>query len=64
MRPNVIILLPPPLDQYLGLQQCIEDLPVQQLISKLSVEALDVAVLSGAARLDEQRPDDHREPFQ
>ena len=36
----------------LGLAQSVEDLPVEQLIAKAGVEALDVAVLPRAASLD------------
>lgn len=33
----------------------MEDLPIEQLIPNLAVEALDVAILSGTAFLNEQR---------
>ena len=52
-----IVQPPPLLDEYSGLGQCVEDLPVQELISQLAVEALVVAVLPRTARLDEQRLD-------
>src|SRR5215831_6872246 len=42
----------PALDDDLGLTQSVEDLAVEQLIAKAGVEALDVAVLPGAAPLD------------
>ena len=40
----------PSFDDHLGLCQRVEDLTVQQLIAKLPVEALDVAVLPRTAR--------------
>lgn len=46
-------LHPPALDERLGLQQCGEYLPVEQIIPKLPVERLFVAVSPGALRLDE-----------
>jgi putative ABC transport system substrate-binding protein len=42
----------PTLDDDLGLAQSVENLAVEQLIAKAGVEALDVAVLPGAAPLD------------
>ena len=47
-----IVLAPPVLDQHGRLRQRVEDLPVQQLVPELAVEALVVAVLPRAARLD------------
>src|SRR6516165_330670 len=43
----------------LGLAQSVEDLPVEQLIAKAGVEALDVAVLPRASGLGA----DNRDPF-
>ena len=40
------------LDHDLRLLERVEDLAVEQLVSELAVEALDVAVLPGTARLD------------
>jgi hypothetical protein len=37
-----------------GLAQSVENLAVEQLIAKAGVEALDVAVLPGAAPLDSE----------
>ena len=54
-----IVLAPPLLDQHGRLRQRVEDLPVQQLIPELAVEALVVAVLPRAARLDKERLDAH-----
>src|SRR5262245_66678236 len=40
------------LDDDLGLAESVEDFAVEQLIAQASVEALDVAVLPGAAPFD------------
>jgi hypothetical protein len=50
--PNRVVVASPALDDDLGLAQSVENLAVEQLIAKASVEALDVAVLPGAAPLD------------
>ena len=51
------------LDDDPGLAQSVEDLAVEQLIAKAGVEALDVAVLPGAAPLDVGGPGtDNRDP--
>jgi len=39
---NSVIVFTPPFDQYLGLQQRVENLTVEQLIAELSVERLDL----------------------
>jgi hypothetical protein len=57
MGPVNIVLLPPPLDDYLGLTKIMEDLPVEHLISEFSIEGFVVSILSGACRLDEQNLD-------
>ena len=57
-----IVIPPPSLGKNFGLQQRIEDLPIQKLVSQFSVEGLDVAVFPWAARLDEQRL--HTDPAQ
>ena len=44
-----IVLAPPLLNQHGRLRQRVEDLPVQQLVPELAVEALVVAVLPRAA---------------
>ena len=54
-----IVLAPPLLDQHGRLRQRVEDLPVQQLVPELAVEALVAAVLPRAARLDKERLDAH-----
>ena len=60
-----IVLLPPPFDNHLGLFKSIENLPVENLISELSIERFVVSILPRAARLDEQSldcdsPQNHR----
>ena len=56
MRPNRVVLLPPPFCQYLHLLQRVKDLTVQQFIPQLPVEALVIAVLPWTPWLDEQGP--------
>ena len=64
MRPDGVVVLAPMLDQHLGLLEGVEDLTVEQLIPKLPVEALVVAVLPGAPWLDiEGLHIDPSEPF-
>src|SRR5262245_4570664 len=46
-----VVVASPTLDDDLGLAQSVENLAVEQLIAKAGVEALDVAVLPGAAPL-------------
>ena len=55
MRSYSVVVPPPLLDQDTSLPQCVENLPVQQLIPQLPDERLDVSVLPRTARLDEQR---------
>ena len=57
MRTEVVVLVAPGLDHDPRLVERVEDLTVQELAPKLAVEALDVAVLPGRARLDEERLD-------
>ena len=47
-----VVVMPPLLDEHLGLLQGIEDLSIEQLVAELAVEALVVSVLPGAAGLD------------
>ena len=54
MGPVNIVLLPPPLDDHLGLLKGIENLPVEHLISELSIEGLVIPIFPGAAWLNEQ----------
>ena len=55
MRPLSVVVLSPTLDDDLGPPEREEDLPVQQFISEPGNEALDIAILLGAAWLDEGR---------
>jgi hypothetical protein len=55
IRPDGVVGLLPTLDEHLGLEQGVERLPLQELVSELSVEALHVAVLPRRPRLDVQR---------
>lgn len=57
MGSDGVVLGTPVLDQDLGFLEGVEDLAVEQLISKLAVEALAVATLPRTCWLDEQRPD-------
>ena len=50
MRPDRVVVAPPARDDDLGLAESVEDFAVEQLVAQASVEALDVAVLPGAAR--------------
>ena len=52
MEPGGVVVDSPPLDQDLRLFEGAEDLPVEQFISELAVEALVAAVLPGTAGLD------------
>jgi hypothetical protein len=45
VRPDRIVVPPPALDQHLDLPQRMEDFSVQQLVPKLAIEALVVAIL-------------------
>ena len=49
MRANRIVVTPPALDDDLGFPQRVEDLAVEQLVAQSRIEALDEAVLPGAA---------------
>ena len=57
MRAYTVVVLTPTLDQHLRLQQRVEDLAIQKLITQLAVEGLHVAVLPRTTRLDVQRLD-------
>src|SRR6516225_7831402 len=64
VRPDRVVVAPPALDDDLGLAESVEDFAVEQLVAKASVEALDVAVLPGAAPLDVGGlGTDNRDPF-
>ena len=57
MRPDRIGFPPPALYQDLGLLQGVENLPVEQLITQLPIEALIVTVLPMTARFNVERLD-------
>ncbi len=54
MGSDSIVLLSPLFDEDFGFLQCRRFLAIEQLIAELAVETLDVAVLPGATRFDEQ----------
>ena len=54
VRPHGVIVLPPPFAQDMGLSLGVEDFPIEELISELSVKGLAVAVLPGTSGFDEQ----------
>ena len=57
-------MVAPVFDHDLGLGERVEDLSVQKLIAELGVEALAIAVLPWASRLDERRlRTDRDDPF-
>lgn len=56
------VVVPSPFDQCLRFLQCVEVFPVQELVSKLGIETLAVAVRPGRSRLDEERL--HADPLQ
>ena len=47
VRAHGVVVAPPRLDQDLGFGQAEEHLAIEQLVTKLAVEALAVAVLQG-----------------
>jgi hypothetical protein len=51
-----VIVPTPGFDDDPRLGEAVEDFPVEQFVAKLRVEALAVAVLPRAARLDERGP--------
>lgn len=57
VRSDLIVVPPPFADHLAGLGERGEPVLVQALVAELAVEALDVAVLHGAARLDQQMRD-------
>ena len=52
MRPYRIVFPAPAPYQDLGLLQGVENLPVEQLVTQLTIEALVVPVLPGTARFN------------
>ena len=55
MRPELIVFLPPVGNQYFGLGQRGENVPVEQFVPQFAVERLNVPILPGAARFNEER---------
>ena len=45
MRADGVVVLPPTLDEHLGFEHGVEQLAVEQFVTKLAVETFDVAVL-------------------
>jgi len=52
---DLVVVISPCLDRCLRIDQAREVILVQAFIAKLSVEALDVGVLNGLPRLDEEK---------
>jgi hypothetical protein len=50
---DLVVVLTPVGNLLASLGQCLEPLLVQALIAELAIEALDIAVLHGSARLDQ-----------
>src|SRR5450830_469813 len=57
VRPALVVVLPPGGDGRPGLHQRLEPLLVEALVPELAIEALDVAVLHGPPRLDQDVAD-------
>ena len=55
MRPVVVVIKPPAIDDPPGVFQTEEQLAIQQFVPETAVEALDVAVFPRAALGDKQR---------
>jgi hypothetical protein len=53
VRPDLVVVLPPDGDRLPGLGQRLEPMLVQAFVPELAVETLDVAVLHGATRLNQ-----------
>src|SRR5690606_10797597 len=54
VRPDLVVVPSPLADHFASLRQRGEPVLVEALVAELAVEALDVAVLHRAARLDQQ----------
>jgi len=64
VRPHDVVVQSPLLYQHLGLPESVEQFSVEQLIPQAAMEALNIAVLPWAARLDIERLDlQRREPL-
>jgi hypothetical protein len=60
VRAQGIVMLAPGFDDDPRLGEAVEQLPVQQLVAELRVEALAITVLPRTAGLDEGGPGSHR----
>ena len=56
VRSEGVVFHSPPLDEYLGLSEGVEDLLIQQFVSQFTVETFTVAVFPGAARFNVEGP--------
>ena len=54
VRAHLVVVAPPAGNLLPGLVQCLEPLFVQAFVAELAVEALDVGVLRGLARIVDQ----------
>ena len=54
MWSHLVVVSPPLSDDFAGLRQRSEPMLVEAFVAELAVEALDVAVLRGAARFDQE----------
>ena len=54
MGPHLVVLAAPAFDEDLGLGQGGEDLRIETLVAQRAVEGFPIAVLPGAARLDDE----------
>jgi hypothetical protein len=54
MRADLVVVLAPESGDDTNFLQCVEDLPVEQLVAEPGVERFDVPVLPGTAWFDEQ----------
>lgn len=46
MRPNLVVVSLPSLEEHLGLSERVEDPAVEQLVAEFAIQALVVAILS------------------
>ncbi len=53
VRPDLVVVRSPDRHGHPGLMQCLQPALVQVLVPELAVEALDLAILHGAPRLDQ-----------
>ena len=64
VRANLVVGAPPAFDEHFGFPTRLEDLAIEQFVSQLAVETLDIAIFPRTSRFDEQRLDTHpSEPF-